>query len=31
MHLGDRELIITASGGVAVWPDDGADPEQLFG
>lgn len=30
MQLGDRELIVTASIGVAVWPDDAADPQHLF-
>ncbi|HEX2808225.1 MAG TPA: EAL domain-containing protein [Kineosporiaceae bacterium] len=31
MHFGTNELIVTASAGVAVWPDDGSDPQQLFG
>jgi diguanylate cyclase (GGDEF)-like protein len=30
MLFGDRELIVTASAGVAVWPDDGAGQQQLF-
>jgi len=30
MLFGSRELIVTASAGVAVWPDDGADLQQLF-
>jgi diguanylate cyclase (GGDEF)-like protein/PAS domain S-box-containing protein len=31
IHLDSRELIVTASIGVAVWPDDALDPHQLFG
>jgi diguanylate cyclase (GGDEF)-like protein len=30
MRLGEHEVIVTGSAGVAVWPDDGADGEQLF-
>jgi diguanylate cyclase (GGDEF)-like protein len=30
MRLGTRELIVTASAGVAVWPDDGTDTQQMF-
>ena len=30
MLFGDRELIVTASAGVAVWPDDGSSQQQLF-
>jgi len=30
MLFGDRELIVTASAGVAVWPDDGSDQHLLF-
>jgi diguanylate cyclase (GGDEF)-like protein/PAS domain S-box-containing protein len=30
MHLGNRELVVTASIGVAVWPDDGDDAQELF-
>jgi diguanylate cyclase (GGDEF)-like protein len=31
MHLDGRTLRVTASAGVAVWPDDGWDARQLFG
>jgi EAL domain-containing protein (putative c-di-GMP-specific phosphodiesterase class I) len=31
MRFGTHELIVTASAGVAVWPDDGSDPRRLFG
>jgi diguanylate cyclase (GGDEF)-like protein len=31
IHLQDREFIVTASVGVAVWPDDGTEPLELFG
>src|SRR4051794_20629421 len=31
MTIAGRELIVTASAGVAVWPDDASDPEELFG
>jgi EAL domain-containing protein (putative c-di-GMP-specific phosphodiesterase class I) len=31
IHLQDREFIVTASVGVAVWPDDGVEPLELFG
>jgi diguanylate cyclase (GGDEF)-like protein/PAS domain S-box-containing protein len=30
MHLGSRELIVTASVGVAVWPDDAGGAQELF-
>jgi diguanylate cyclase (GGDEF)-like protein len=30
MRLGEHEVIVTASAGVAVWPDDGGDAEELF-
>jgi diguanylate cyclase (GGDEF)-like protein/PAS domain S-box-containing protein len=30
MRLGEHEMIVTASVGVAVWPDDGADGEELL-
>jgi diguanylate cyclase (GGDEF)-like protein/PAS domain S-box-containing protein len=30
IQIGTRELIVTASAGVAVWPDDGSDAQQLF-
>jgi diguanylate cyclase (GGDEF)-like protein len=30
MPLDGREVIVTASAGVAVWPDDAADPQHLF-
>lgn len=30
MQCGARQLIVTASVGVAVWPDDGSDTQQLF-
>ncbi|HEY6798225.1 MAG TPA: bifunctional diguanylate cyclase/phosphodiesterase, partial [Kineosporiaceae bacterium] len=30
MHLDGRQLHVTASAGVAVWPDDGWDARQLF-
>ena len=30
MRLGSHEVIVTGSAGVAVWPDDGVDAEQLF-
>jgi diguanylate cyclase (GGDEF)-like protein/PAS domain S-box-containing protein len=30
IHLGGRELVVTASVGVAVWPDDGGDAHELF-
>ncbi len=30
MHLGSQELVVTASVGVAVWPDDATDAQSLF-
>jgi len=30
MRLDGHEVIVTGSAGVAVWPDDGADGDQLF-
>lgn len=30
MRLNEREIIVTASVGVAVWPDDAPDPQHLF-
>jgi diguanylate cyclase (GGDEF)-like protein len=30
MRLGEHEVIVTGSAGVAIWPDDGMDGEQLF-
>jgi diguanylate cyclase (GGDEF)-like protein len=30
MHVGSRELFVTASVGVAVWPDDAGDAQSLF-
>ncbi len=30
MQLGEHEVIVTASAGVAVWPDDGVTSEDLF-
>jgi diguanylate cyclase (GGDEF)-like protein len=30
MRLGEHEIIVTASAGLAVWPDDGSDGAQLF-
>jgi diguanylate cyclase (GGDEF)-like protein len=30
MHVGPRELVVTASVGIAVWPDDATDAQALF-
>jgi diguanylate cyclase len=30
VRLGDHEMLVTASVGIAVFPDDGGDPETLF-
>jgi diguanylate cyclase (GGDEF)-like protein/PAS domain S-box-containing protein len=30
MRLGQHEVIVTGSAGLAVWPDDGANAEELF-